>query len=307
MVTANQPKAQSIRVVPEETQKLVRWADEVKQKDDITAFEQARTIAKRLGAHYRKDGLTEIGFWIPDLGADLLQSKNIHLEVLTPQDNIDSTQPQQNVTFYRQYLSITQQEEYLWGVYEGMKAGTKNELGSFYWLRYLDINTNEVKFLGDAFAASLPYGFYAPAEVYDLHQLHETRADLNYFRQEQEEAEGEIPRVKPPRNILQLHIGTASPNTYISGLTQFYRQLAEKVERNQPLTPIEENFISYDAVQLMPVEPNAEYRGRHDLGQGFFRFKDQDLETMNLATESIEATDGEIEITLRKPDTHCQR
>ncbi|MGP1388052.1 MAG: glucosylglycerol hydrolase [Thainema sp.] len=261
-----------------------------------------------LGAHYRKDGLTEIGFWAPDLGADLLQSKNIHLEILTPQEKINPSQPHQKAKFHRQHLPINQQGEYLWGVYEGIKAGTKDELGSFYWLRYLGVNTNEVEFLGDTFAYSLPYGFYAPAEVYDLHKLHETRTDLDYFKQEQEEAEaegeGSIPHVKPPRNILQLHIGTSSPNTYISGLTQFYRQLAKQVERNQPLTPTEENFISYDAVQLMPVEPSAEYRGHHDLGEGFFIFEDKDLEKMNLATESIEATDGEIEITLRKPDTH---
>ncbi|MGP1387722.1 MAG: hypothetical protein ACTS2F_29560, partial [Thainema sp.] len=48
MVTAHQPKAQSIRLVPEETQKLANWVDEVKQKD-ITVFEQARTISRRLG------------------------------------------------------------------------------------------------------------------------------------------------------------------------------------------------------------------------------------------------------------------
>ena len=298
-----QPKTASVRLVPEETAKLVSWANEVKQKD-ITTFEKARMLSKRLGAHYRKDGLTEIGFWVPALGADLLQSKNIYLEVLTPQEKIDPTQPQQKITFYRQYLSIDHQGEYLWGTYEGIQAGTKHQLGSFYWLIYLDLNTNEVKFLGDAFAYSLPYGIYAPAEVYDLHQLHENRADLDYFKREQEEAGDDLPRVKPPRNILQLHIGTASPNTYISGLTQFYQQLAEKVRHDEPLTPTEENFMGYDAVQLMPIEPNVEYQGHHDLEQGFFIFENKDLEKMNLATESIEVKDSEIEITLRKPDTH---
>ena len=302
-MTATKEKTQSIELVAEETEKLLNWAKEVKHKD-ITAFEKAKTISKRLGAHYRKDGLTEIGFWTPELGADLLQAKNIYLEVLTPQQKIDPHQPQQNIKFYRHHLPIQHQGEYVWGVYSGIQAGTKEQFGSFYWLRYLDINTNEVNFLGDCFAYSLPYGIYAPAEVYDLHSLHENRADLNYFKQEQKEADSETPQVKPPRNILQLHIGTASPNTYISGLTEFYRRLAEKVENNQSLTPTEENFISYDAVQLMPIEPNVEYRGYHDLGRGFFIFEDKDLEKMNLAKEAIEVKDSEIEITLKKPNTH---
>jgi hypothetical protein len=303
LMVGTQRKTESISLIPEETQKLADWANEVKHKD-LTAFEKASVISRRLGAHYRKDGLTEIGFWVPALGADQLQSKNIFLEVLTPQENINPVKPQQNIKFYRQYLPINHQGEYLWGVYEGIQAGTKEKFGSFYWLLYLDINTNKVTFLGDAFAYSLPYGVYAPAEVYDLHQLHENRTDLNYFKKELEKMKVEAPKVQPPRNILQLHIGTASPNTYVSGLTQFYRQLATKVKNSEPLTPTEENFIGYDAVQLMPVEPNAEYKGYHDMGQGFFIFEDKDLEKMNLKTETIEVADGEIEVILRKPDTH---
>ena len=141
-------------------------------------------------------------------------------------------------------------------------------IGSFTWIPI----TNEIEFLADALAYSLPYGVYAPAEVYNLHQRHGNRADLAYFSQAQDPAKGEIPRVEPPRNILQRHIGTASSNTDMSGLTELYRQPAGKVKTNEVLTAMEENFISYYAVQLTPIEPNVEYQGHHDPEQGFLGF-----------------------------------
>lgn len=97
-----QLQTKSTRLIPEETKKLVVWANQIKHKD-ITAFEKARKISKRLGAHYRRDGLTEIGFWVPALGANLLQSKNIHLEVLTPQGSIDPTQKENAIGYEKTY------------------------------------------------------------------------------------------------------------------------------------------------------------------------------------------------------------
>ncbi|MFW6357850.1 MAG: glucosylglycerol hydrolase, partial [Chroococcales cyanobacterium] len=296
MVLTSNRNIISISLVPEETNKLLNWVKEVKSQD-LSAFEECKVLASRLGGHFREDGLTEIGFWTPQLASDLLQSKHIYLEVLTPLEPIDPTQAEQNVTFDRQYLPLEKQGEYLWGVYSGMHGGTKEQIGSFYWVRYWDINTHQWRILGDCLAYSLPYGVYGPAELYDLHQLHNNRADLPYFAQQQEEAEGDIFQVKPPRNLLQLHIGTTSPNGYLSGLTEFYQKLAEKVENNVPLTPTEQNFIAYDAVQLMPIEPSLEYREKHDLGRGFFQLPEEDLNEINSHINSID-------VTLKKPDMH---
>jgi hypothetical protein len=75
-------------------------------------------------------------------------------------------------------------------VLEGMKPGTKEELGCFYWLRYLDMNSDDVKVIGDCLAYSLPYGVYAPAELYDMASLQRNRKDLEYFAQGDADEEG---------------------------------------------------------------------------------------------------------------------
>ncbi len=301
--------ASRVAIAPEETQKLLDWAASVHQSEQ-PLFKKAQILARRLGAHYRDDGLTEIGFWTPELGADMIQPKNIYLEVLTPKKKIDPTQPIQKTVFRRDYVQLEKQGEYFWGVISGMQAGTKDQFGSFYWLHYLDMNTNEVKIIGDCLAYSLPYGVYAPAEVYDLNQLQANRADLDYLAQGQDELEAAedgqdspFVQVEPPQNILQLHVNTSSPDGTLAGLTKLYQDIGQKITQQQTLTPAEQNFIGYDAVQLMPIEPTVEYRGEHELGHGFFIFNEDDLDEMDPETEGIEHEPGDIKVTLKKPDT----
>jgi hypothetical protein len=80
--------AARIQLLEKETQDLLDWAEAVHDSDE-TLFHKAQTLATRLGAHYRADGLTEIGFWAPELGADMVQPKNIFLEIFTPKKTID--------------------------------------------------------------------------------------------------------------------------------------------------------------------------------------------------------------------------
>lgn len=293
--------AAHIQLLEQETQVLLDWAENIHQSDE-TLFNKAKALATRLGAHCRSDGLTEIGFWAPELGADMVQPKNIYLEVFTPKRKIDPTLPTQKVILRRDYVELAKQGEYFWGVLSGMKPGTKTELGSFYWLRYLDMNSDEVRVIGDCLAYSLPYGVYAPAELYDIESLQRNRADLDYFSQGEPDDSGVI-RVHPPTNILQLHVNTASPNGYLSGLTHVYQDIAEKLQQQQPLNPAEQNFIGYDAVQLLPIEPTVEYRSGHDLGQGFFSLREDDRDEMDPETAGIEYEPGDVKVTLKKPDT----
>ncbi|ASC70511.1 uncharacterized protein XM38_014500 [Halomicronema hongdechloris C2206] len=298
MVTTAQPR---IQLIEDETQALLDWAEAVESSDD-TVFGKAQQLATRLGAHYRaKDGLTEIGLWVPELAADMIQPKNIYLEVFTPKRSIDPTKPLQKVRFRQDYVSLVKQGEYFWGVLSGLKAGNREQLGSFYWLRYLDMNSNEVRVVGDCLAYSLPYGIYAPAEVYDMASLQAQRQDLGYFHQGDQE-DG-IVRVHPPTNILQLHVNTSSPDGTLAGLTEVYQRLSQKISQQAPLTAAEQAFIGYDALQVMPIEPTVEYRGKHDLGEGFFIFDENDLDEMDPDTEEIEREPGDILITLKKPDT----
>ena len=307
MVAATpQTQGTQIRLLEPETQALLDWVEQVQQSDD-TVFHKAQKLATRLGAHYRSDGLneagfTEIGFWAPELGADMVQPKNIYLEVFTPKQAIDPTKPLQQSTFRRDYVELKKQGEYFWGVLSGMKPGSKSEIGSLYWLRYLDIHSDEVRVIGDCLAYSLPYGVYAPAELYDMEGLQRNRVDRAYLGQGDRDAEGAI-RVHSPTNILQLHVNTASPNGYISGLTAVYQGIAAKIQQQQPLTPAEQNFIGYDAVQLLPIEPTVEYRGAHDLGHGFFILQADDMGEMDPATEGIGRDAGDVVATLKKPDT----
>ncbi|MBE9137107.1 alpha-amylase [Nodosilinea sp. LEGE 07088] len=293
--------AARIQLLDTETQALLDWAEQVHQSDE-TLFHQAKALATRLGAHYRNDGLTEIGFWAPELGADMVQPKNIYLEIFTPKKKIDPTRASQKVIFRRDYVELHKQGEYFWGVLSGMKPGTRDELGSFYWLRYLDMNSDEVRVIGDCLAYSLPYGVYAPAELYDMDGLQRRRADLDYFAQGDTNDDGVV-QVHSPGNILQLHVNTASPNGYLSGLTAVYQGIANKLKTQAPLTPAEQNFLGYDAVQLLPIEPTVEYLGAHELGHGFFILREDDMGEMDPETEEIEREPGDINVTLKKPDT----
>ncbi|WP_346290982.1 glucosylglycerol hydrolase [Sphaerothrix gracilis] len=291
-----------IQLIADETQKLLDWADQI-HHCDRSLFEKAQLLATRLGAHYRpEDGLTEIGFWAPELGADMVQPKNIYLEIFTPKQAIDPLRPLQQVAFRRSSVQLEKQGEFFWGVLSGVKAGTKDSFGSFYWLRYLDMNTNEVKVIGDCLAYSLPYGVYAPAEVYDMASLQRDRADLTYFAQGEAASDGVI-QVQPPSSILQLHVNTASPDGSLAGLTEVYQQIAQKIRQQEPLTPTEQNFIGYDAIQPLPIEPTVEYLGKHELGHGFFIFNEADEAEMDPETEGIEHEAGNLKITLKKPDT----
>jgi hypothetical protein len=171
-----------VQIVEAETQKLLDWVDSIEASDD-TIFHKAQRIATRLGAYYRPDGLTEIGFWTPELAADMIQPKNIYLEVFTAKKQVDPTKPTQKVIFRRDYVQLAKHGDYHWGVIAGLRPGSQSTLGSLYWLRYLCFETNEVKVVGDCLAHSYPYGVYAPAELYDMDRVQRDRADLAYFEQ----------------------------------------------------------------------------------------------------------------------------
>jgi hypothetical protein len=100
-----------------------------------------------------------------------------------------------------------------------------------------------------------------------------------------------------------MHINTASPDGTLAGLTRLYRSIAQKLLRKEALTPAEENYIGYDAVQLLPIEPTVEYRGEHEVGQGFFSIREADLNEMDPDTEGIDLEEGDLQVTLKKPDT----
>ncbi|MDB9496846.1 glucosylglycerol hydrolase [Spirulina major CS-329] len=289
----------SIQLVESATHELLAWANAV-DHSSLTIFEKGLKLATRLGAHYREDGLVEIGFWTPQLMAQVMRKLEIYFEVLTPISPIDVSVPEQVVQFRRDRLNLMPQGEFHWGVIEGMTPGNQDQIGSFYWLRYIDQN-EQLQAIRDPLAHSLPYGIFAPAELYDVNALQRDRTDLDYIRRTSAsslpESEGihlsagtnRIPRVRAPRNILQLHIGTASQEGTFAGLTRIYQTISDKLAQGETLSPVEEAYVGYDAVQFLPTEPTIEYRDEYSPESEFFSFLGED--------------DGIIDIELTKPNT----
>ena len=279
----------SIRLVPDATGKLLAWASGLEGSSN-TYLEQTKALARKLGAYYRPDGLTEIGFWVPGLIGDVLHEREIYLEIFTPIEPIDWQEKEQSVKFRRDRLNLEQQGEYIWGVVAGMIPGTREQAGSFYWLRYTD-RAGKLRTIRDLVPYSLPYGIFAPAELYDIDTLQANRADLDYFKRtaKSDDPKIKIPRVSDPRNILQIHVGTASAEGTIEGLSRIYQEIAGKIKRSEVLTPAEQNYIGYDAIELLPTEPTIEYRDEYSPESEFFAFINEEEEI--------------VEIELFKPNT----
>ncbi|MEO0407377.1 MAG: glucosylglycerol hydrolase, partial [Cyanobacteria bacterium P01_A01_bin.135] len=308
----------AIQLVGAETQALLDWANAV-INSGATYLQTSQQLARRLGAHYRPDGLTEIGFWTPGLTGEVIQTaRDIYLEIFTPLEPIQFRDQEHTVPFRRDCIALPQQGEFLWGVVSGMQAGNREQAGSFYWLRYRDNIHDRTRLIRDVVPYSLPYGVFGPAEVYDMGALQAERGDLAYFERtgvaadasaESDQAspatdpfqapDDTIPRIPAPVNILQIHVNTASEEGTLEGLTRIYRRLSEKLEAGEPLTPEEQNYVGYDAVQLLPIEPTIEYRLEEDRpGYEFFEILDK-----SVLEEGPSPVEESVRITLRKPDT----
>ena len=115
----------------------------------------------------------------------------------------------------------------------------------------------------DPLAASLPFGAFAPAELYDTATLQAARRDLDYYRALQGDG---VHKFAPPTNILQIHVPTATAGGTLASLTRQFERLAERFAADLPLEPGDQLYLGYDAVQLLPVEPTTVY----ETGPGFW-------------------------------------
>jgi hypothetical protein len=272
-------------LVDNATQELVAWAQVVRAQAG-SPFAMAQQLVRRLGCHYR-DGRAEAGFWAPEVVEGQVPASEIWLELLTPREPIDFQLASQTLDFRRQRVPLVLDGEYLWGVIEGLPAGSRQQVGTLYWVRYRD-DAGTWHTIHDPLAYSVPFGAFAPAELYDLERLDRERADRGYFSRldGQPDPDG-VHRIGPPANILQIHPHTASAPGTLAGLADLYRTISHKLRSGQPLTPAEENYIGYDAVQLMPIEPTIVY----EVGPPFWEMEDDD------------PTANEVRVVLRRPDT----
>ncbi|SEL70101.1 glucosylglycerol hydrolase [Haloferax larsenii] len=263
------------------TDDLVSWHESVVASHD-DPFEAAKELTTRLGAHVvdrrdsdgRPDGdfpHVEFGFWTPELVDEGVPESAVELEILTPPADLDpGDTDHRRVTFQRDRVPMRQVGEYHWAAVADVRAGTRETLGSLYQLVYED-DDGEEHTIQDPVSYSVPFGAFAPAEVYDLDRLDETRADREYFEAlgtddepvSTTEDDG-LPRIDSATSMLEIHPGTATERGSLAGLAEVYEGIAEKQRAGDDLEPWERAFAGYDGIQVMPVEPLTENEAEHD-------------------------------------------
>ncbi len=264
-----------------ESERMVAWGASLVQERPLP-FSAAQQIAARLSAHYDEvNDRTQFGFWVPDLVEQGIE--RIWLVVLRPFAPLDLQRKEQTVSWQRVRLQLMLGGEFAWGVVAGLQAGDREQVGDFYHLAY-QLNGRWHTIL-DPLAWSVPFGGKAPGELYNMARLDADRADRAHFASLDTRPDPDgTPRVQSPTNILQLHTNTASKEGTLAGLARRYQAIAQKISANEPLTPAEQNYIGYDAVQLMPIEPTIEY----ETGSNFW--------------ELVEETEETVTTVLRQPD-----
>lgn len=246
-----------------------------------TFFDAHQEIARTLGGHVDGDTAT-FGFWTPELLDNRIPEGDVFLEVLSPLGPLDLTRAHQEVEFERIYLPVARYEAHTFAAATGMRAGTRGEGGDFYALVWRGLNDQWHRIL-DPLAMSLPFGALAPAELYDVEKMLSSRRDAAYFKR----LDGETPhKFGPPTNILQIHVPTATAGGTLASLTRHYERLSERLEKDLPRDPMDELFLGYDAVQLLPVEPTTVY----ETGPSFWE-------------EMVPGEEERITVELIRPDT----
>ncbi|MBM9596395.1 hypothetical protein JM664_18110 [Rhodobacteraceae bacterium MCCB 386] len=246
-----------------------------------TAFEAQREISRHLGGRWVKNR-AEFGFWTPELLDHRVSDGDVFLEVLSPVEPLDLTRAHQEVRFERQFLPVARYEAHTFAAAEGLRPGRRDAIGDFYALVWRDAHDVWHRIL-DPLAMSLPFGAFAPAELYDVEAMQAARGDSAYWAS----VRGEAPhKFGPPTNILQIHVPTATAGGTIASLTRQFERLAERLRHDLPKEPLDELYLGYDAVQLLPVEPTTVY----ETGPDFW------------SEEPVEGSDA-LAVQLIRPDT----
>ncbi|MFP5306358.1 MAG: glucosylglycerol hydrolase [Gammaproteobacteria bacterium] len=264
---------------PAATEAMAQWATETLH-GGRSAFEQARAMVERLGAQLR-DGHCEVMFWAPELLERRVPDGDIFVEVLDADGELDLQRARQTVSFRRTRVPVARVEAYCMAAIDGMQAGRRDRIGSFYSLVWRDSEERWSR-IHDPLAASLPFGPFAPAEYYDVAAMLAARTDADYYAAL---AGDEVHKFGPAANILQVHVPTATASRTLAGLTRHIQWLAERVRQGGERGPAERIFLGYDALQLLPVEPTIVY----EAGPDFWA--------------EMEEGEAALSIDLRRPDT----
>jgi hypothetical protein len=291
-----------------ETERLVEWQRGVLADHD-DRFAAAKVLAKRLGAHVversettkrASDGTgsrATFGFWTPEL-AESVPADAVELELLVPDPDLDPGDPPERATFERHRVDTVREGEFTWAAVDGVRAGTREQLGVLY--RLVHETDGERATVTDPLAYSLPFGAFAPPELYDVDRLDETRADRDYFRAlgtddepvSTTEDDG-LPRIDPATSMVEIHPGTATEAGSLGGLARRLDSVADAERAGEP-SAADHNFLGYDAVQLMPVEPITENEDEPD----HWRPRERDDGTVTVELDHPEMVNWGYDIVL---------
>lgn len=259
-------------VLPEQSRALAdRAAAERRNHDPFTA---ARLVARRVGGLWTGTH-AEFGFWLPELVDRGVDVAHVHLEVLTPPADLDLTVADQELVVQRRLLPVVQDGEYIWCAASGLRPGSRDVVGSLYQLVYTTVGVDgrvHRHVVHDPLAHSVPFGAFAPAELYDMAGLQSAREDGAYWRSVDARAQDGAPaRVPPPTAILQVHVATATAQGTVQALAEQFRRLGDAQRAGSELPPELGVLAGYGALQPLPLEPTIEY----ELGPRFVHRVDE--------------------------------
>ncbi|MFP4509903.1 MAG: glucosylglycerol hydrolase [Spirochaetaceae bacterium] len=281
----------------------------------------ARSIAREIAADFlgaEPDGAgARFGFWVPRLQELIERGGTFELELLLAPESLMpgdlSRDKETEIHLTRVRLPLEAVDELLLAYVHGVPCGTRTSMGALYWVQYTSREGTHY-IIRDPLAASMPFGVYAPGELYDVRSMHEARSDTEMLRSHVRERypDGSV-RARDIGSTLEIHVGTATESGTLAGLTRLYRGIARKIRaamKNTPnnpyqtLTSFEKAFVGYDSVELMPEVPQAE---RVFAGTGeFFRITDEtvlrDASAEEILTVTGERTSKESFAAGKSPD-----
>ncbi len=259
------------------TRELLDEVAAIQADHHASLFERRQHLARLLGAHHDPDtGLTRFGFWAPEVSAARIEAWAVTLEIFTPLEPIDFSANREACNFRRSRIALEPVGDWWWAVVSHVVAGNAVRAGALYRLRALMPDGSEL-IRRDLVAHSLPWGAFAPAEVYDMVSLERSRRDIEHF--------ASTPR--PPATILELHVPTATPGGTIADLAETYRRIGDKQRAGDALTPAEQVYAGYEAIQPLPVDPTIE--------------RPAEVDTFTI-TDTVDALAGVVGVLLRRPE-----
>ena len=240
-------------------------------------FERRQAMARLLGANHDPDtGLTSFGFWAPEVSEARIEAYAVSLEIFTPLEPIDFRANRAASNFRRTRIPLEPVGDWWWAVASGVQAGAADVAGALYRLRAVKVGGAEL-IHRSLVADSLPWGAFAPAEVYDVASLQRNRKDLDHF--------ASTPR--PPATILELHVPTATAGGTVADLAAAYRRVGEALRGGAPLAPEDAVYAGYEAIQPLPVDPTIE--------------RPAEVATFTI-TDTVDEMAGIVGVLLRRPE-----